>query len=91
MLPDGNVGGDTVLAVVEEDDHAIGVHGLASEEFVVLEVGNDLLGVGSSTLLELSDLLGGGTLLLELGLDGLHVAYVCQNRIRAELGIGTHP
>ena len=75
MLPDGDVGGDAVLAVVEEDNHAIGVHGLASEELEVLEVGDDLLGEGGSTLLEGGDLLGGGTLLLELSLDGLHVAW----------------
>lgn len=75
VLPDGNEGGDTILTVVEEDDHAIGVHGLASEELVVLEVGDDLLGVSGSTLLESGDLLSGGTLLLELGLDSLHVAW----------------
>jgi hypothetical protein len=74
VLPDGNEGGNTVLAVVEEDNHAVGVHGLASEELVVLEVGDNLLGVRGSALLESGDLLGGGTLLLELALDGLHVA-----------------
>jgi hypothetical protein len=26
VLPDGNVRSDTILAVVEEDDHAVGVH-----------------------------------------------------------------
>jgi hypothetical protein len=46
VLPDSHIGRDTVLAVVEEDDHAIGVHGLADEELVVLEVGDDLLGEG---------------------------------------------
>jgi hypothetical protein len=75
VLPDSNVRSDAVLAVVEEDNHAVGVHGLASEELVVLEVGDNLLGVGGSTLLEGGDLLGGGTPLLELGLDGLHVAW----------------
>jgi hypothetical protein len=44
VLPDSHIGCDTVLAVVEEDDHSIGVHGLANEELVVLEVGDDLLG-----------------------------------------------
>ena len=91
VLPDGNVGGDTVLAVVEEDDHAIGVHGLASEELVVLEVGDDLLGVTGSTLLESGDLLGGGALLLELGLDHLHVAWKSQEKIQMDAGFGTYP
>lgn len=55
--------------------HAIGVHGLASVELEVLEVGQELLlDVGLGTLLELGDLLRVGALLLELGLDGLHVA-----------------
>lgn len=75
MLPDGNVGGGAVLAVVEEDDHAIRVHGLAGEELVVLEVGDDLLGIRASLGLEFGD--GGvvGTLGLESLLDPLHVAF----------------
>jgi hypothetical protein len=75
VLPDGHEGGNTVLAVVEEDDHAVGVHGLAGEELVVLEVGNDLLGVARSLGLEVLN--GGvvGALGLETLLDGLHVAY----------------
>jgi hypothetical protein len=44
VLPDSHVGRHAVLAVIEENDHAIGVHGLADEELVVLEVGDDLLG-----------------------------------------------
>lgn len=80
---------DTILAVVEEHNHAIGVHGLASVlhtmvskwtasservtyEFVVLEVGDDLLCEGLGTLLESLNTLG--LRLLELRLDGLHVA-----------------
>jgi len=74
VLPDGNVGCYTVLAVVEEDDHAVGVHGLASEELVVLEVANDFLGVGSGLGLKVLDLGRISTLLLEGLLDGLHVA-----------------
>ena len=74
MLPDGNEGGNTVLTVVEEDDHAIGVHGLADQELVVLEVANNLLGESLGTLLESGDLVGAGALLGELGLDSLHVA-----------------
>jgi hypothetical protein len=46
VRPAGYIGRDAVLAVVEKDDHAIGVHGLANEELVVLEVGDDLLGKG---------------------------------------------
>lgn len=67
MLPDGDVRGSTILAVVEEDDHAVGVHGLASEEFIVLEVANDLLGVAGSLGLELLD----GSLIGTLGLETL--------------------
>jgi hypothetical protein len=75
VLPDGNEGGDTVLAVVEEDDHTVGVHGLAGVELVVLEVANDLLGEAGSLGLELLD--GGlvSALGLESLLDRLHVAY----------------
>ena len=74
MLPDCNVRSDTVLTVVEEDDHAVGVHGLAGEELVVFEVANDFLGVGSGLGLKVLD--GGiiGTLGLEGLLDCLHVA-----------------
>lgn len=76
MLPDGNVGCDTILAVVEEDDHAIGVHGLAGEELVVLEVADDLLSVARGLGLEVLD--GGlvSALLLEAILDCLHVACI---------------
>ena len=74
VLPDGDEWGDTVLAVVEEDNHAVGVHGLAGEELVVLEVGDDLLGVALGLGLKVLD--GGlvGTLGLESLLDCLHVA-----------------
>lgn len=85
MLPDGDVRGDTILAVVEEDNHAVGVHGLASEELVVLEVGDNLLGIRGSALLESSDLLGRGTLLLKLGLDSLHVAWILSERSETNL------
>lgn len=57
------------------DLHSVGVHGLASVELVVLEVGQQgLLDVGLGTLLESGDLLSGSTLSLEAGLDSLHVA-----------------
>ena len=64
--------GDTILAVVEEGDHAIGVHVLASVELKVLEVGNDLLGEGLSTLFE--GLHTFRLVLLKVSLNGLHVA-----------------
>lgn len=55
--------------------HALGVHGLASVELKVLDVGQKLLlDVALGTLLEGSDLLSGSTLLLEGSLDRLHVA-----------------
>jgi hypothetical protein len=62
-----------ILAVVEKDNHAIGVHGLAGEELPVLEGADNLLGEGLSTSLELLDLLVGGVVGLHLLLDGLHV------------------
>jgi hypothetical protein len=74
VLPDGNVGGDTILAVVEEDNHAVGVHGIAGEELVVLEVGNDLLSELLGSSLELLDGLLVSALVLERLLDRLHVA-----------------
>ena len=45
ILPECKVWRGAVLAVVEEEDHAIGVHGLADEELVVLEVGNNYVRV----------------------------------------------
>jgi hypothetical protein len=74
VLPDSNVRGDTILAVVEEDDHAVGVHRLAGEELVVLEVANDLLGKALGLGLEILDLCLVGALCLEGLLYGLHVA-----------------
>jgi hypothetical protein len=74
VLPENDVGGGTILTEVEEGDHAIGILGLAGVELEVLEVGEEsLLDPGLGVLLKLSN---GGliTLLLELGLDGLHVA-----------------
>lgn len=64
--------------------HAIGVHGLASVEVEVLEVGEELLlDELLSTLLELLNLLGGLALLLELGLDSLEVA--CETHVRTRV------
>lgn len=66
---DARLTGDTILAVVEEGNHAIGVHGLANVELVVLEVGDDFLGVSLGLLLKVWLLVLG-----ERGLDSLHVA-----------------
>jgi hypothetical protein len=75
VLPDDDIGGDAILTVVQHDDQAIDVHGLASIELEVLEVGDkSLLDVFLGALLESRDGVGIGTLLLELRLDGLHVA-----------------
>jgi hypothetical protein len=73
VLPDGDERSDAVLAVVEEDNHAVGVHRLAGVELVVLEVADDLLGETLSLGLEVLDLRLVGTLCLERLLDGLHV------------------
>ena len=72
-------------AVVEEGNHAVGVHALASVELVVLEVADNLLRESLSGLLELINLIRAG--LLELGLDGLHVRLyrTCKNRNKAEM------
>jgi hypothetical protein len=74
VLPHGDVGGDTVLAVVEKDNHAVGVHRLASEELVVLEVADNLLSEALGLALKVLDLGLVGTLCLKSLLDGLHVA-----------------
>ena len=74
VLPDGHIRSHAVLAVVEEDDHAVGVHALAGIEFVVFEASEDLLGKGARLGLEVLDLLFGLALALELFLYGLHVA-----------------
>ena len=62
-----------VLTVVEENDHAVGVHGLAGEELPVLEGTDNLLGESLGTSLELLDLIIGSTLGLHVLLDLLHV------------------
>ena len=74
MLPDGDVGSDTILAVVEENHHAIGVHALSDEELKVLEVADDLLSIGLRTLFELGDEGVIGAVCLHDFLDLLHVA-----------------
>jgi hypothetical protein len=62
-----------VFAVVHEDDHAVGVHGLSGVELPVLEGTDDLLGESLGTSLELLDLFLRGVSGLHLLLDGLHV------------------
>lgn len=37
ILEEGEVGGDTIITVVQETDHTLGIHRLTNEEFVVLE------------------------------------------------------
>ena len=71
----GDVRSGTILTVVEEDDHSIGIHRLANEELVVLEVADDLLGVGGGTLLESGDILVAAAVALHGLLDLLHVGY----------------
>src|SRR5688500_1057835 len=73
VLPDGNVGCNTVLAVVEKNDHTVGVHGLAGVELVVLEVADDLLGESGGLGLEVLDSGLVSALVLESLLDRLHV------------------
>jgi hypothetical protein len=79
VLPEDHVRGNTVLSVVHEDDHTIGVHRLSSEELVVLEVSNDLLGESTGGGLESGETsLGVLVSTVSLGLEGslglLHVS-----------------
>lgn len=70
------------------DIHSVGVHGLANKELVVLEVGNDLLGVGRGAGLKGLDVLVAGTLGLHGLLDLLHVGLeVGEVRLLVELGL----
>lgn len=69
MLPEDEVRGGTVLAPVTKNNHTVGVHGLTSVKLKVLELGDNLLSVGLSTLLKSGSLLR----VLNLGLDSLHV------------------
>ena len=78
MLPNGDKRRDAVLAVVKKNNHAVGIHALADQELVVLEVINDLLRKGLGAALELLDLLFGRALLLERLFDLLHVC--CAHR-----------
>ncbi len=65
------------------DLHSIGVHRLANIEIIVLEVTNNLLSVGLSTLLEVGDLGIISPSGLQRLLDLLHVAY---KLVRLNLG-----
>jgi hypothetical protein len=73
LLPHNNIRRNTILSVVQQHNHRIRIHRLSSEELIVLEVCNDLLGVGGSSLFESGDLGLGGVALLEGLLDLLHV------------------
>ena len=86
ILPESEIRSDTVLPVVlplrqlrhsrpigkadQQSDHSVGVHALSSVELVVFEVPDDLLGKVLSTFFEF-----GHSVLGELALDGLHVAF----------------
>lgn len=77
-----------ILTVVEEDDHAVRVHGLASEELPVLEVGDNLLGESGGTGLELLDLVVRSASGLHVLLDLLHVLLeVTEVRLLVERGL----
>ena len=71
--------------IVEEGDHAIGIHGFTGVEFIILEIGDNLFSVGCSPLFEGLDPIG--FRLLEFSLDGLHVTLeVSQIRLLVERG-----
>jgi hypothetical protein len=75
VLPDGSVRGDTVFTEIDEDVHAVGVHGLVHENIIVVVVAKDLLDGGGSATLEFLDGLLRGTLFLELVVDTLDVGW----------------
>jgi hypothetical protein len=77
VLPDGSIGGNTVLTEIDEHVHTIGVHRLVHEDIVVVVVGKDLLDGGSGAGLEFLDSFVGGTFFLELGVDAFDVG--CTN------------
>jgi len=88
VLPDSYERRDPILAVVKQNDHSIGVHGLADEELVVLETSNNLLGKGGRSLFELLDLVLTAALLLHAFLDLLHVALeMAEICLLVELGL----
>lgn len=76
VLPDGSEGSNTILTEINEDVHGTAIHGGTHEDIVVVVVGKDLLDSGGSTGLELLDGLFGGTVLLELVVDGLDVGCI---------------
>ena len=76
MLPHGDKGRNAILAVVEQDDHAVGIHALANQELVVLEVVDDLLREGLRARFELLDLFGRRSPLAQRFLHLLHVCCV---------------
>jgi hypothetical protein len=71
ILEEGEVRSGTILTVVQQGDHAIGIHALTSVEFVVLEVTEDLLDKNGSVLLKDGDTLRVG--FIQLDLKSLHV------------------
>lgn len=73
MLPHGGKGGNTILTEIDENVHAVGVHGLVHENVVVIVVGKDLLDSGGCAGLEFLDFLVGSTLFLEFVIDGFDV------------------
>ena len=88
LLPDNNIRRDTVLPVVQQHRHPIRVHALTREELVILEAANNLLGIGTSALLEGIDLGLRGVLLLEGHLDLLHVLLeMCEVGLLVEGGL----
>lgn len=73
VLPQGSIGSNAVLTVVDQDVHGVAVHGRAHQHVVVIVVGEDLLDGGGGAGLELLDGLLAGTLLLELVVEVLDV------------------
>ena len=75
VLPDCNIRSDAILAVIQQHNHAIRIHALANQEFKILEVGHNLLGICLRTRLKSLDLFLTRAFLLKAFLDLLHVGY----------------
>lgn len=73
MLPHSGIRGNAIITEIDENMHAIGVHGLVHKDIVVVVVGKDLLDSCGSAGLEFLDFLFGGTFFLEFIVDGFDV------------------
>jgi hypothetical protein len=87
MLPGRDIRRDTILTIIQQQDHGVRVHALADKELKVLEAADNLLGVAAGLGLKVLDLVVGGAIRLERLLDLLHVGLeVGEVRLLVEAG-----